>query len=240
MSEGETGAHAGFNSEAASIQRSKDIERWANERERVLNAGLTPDMVDKSSTPDLFRVREMIKVGQNWPKPDRASELVQMYGENSDWPLADNMVAYAWGTGEDARLAVLRPYWEKGDKANYKLKLRGIVLQDSPQQLAAIRKAAEAGHQEDIEWGVVDERTGITWEATGNVHQRAHLQDIELGSVDGVKDLTKAVTRGELKLVDKNTGVAIEVPEDPLVFFRTSGQLRKEAIVTTVRSKVKV
>jgi hypothetical protein len=238
--ESELGVHAGFTTEAASIQRSRDIEKLATEREGILRAGLTPDMVDRRSTPDLYRVRNAIRAGINWPESYRASELVKMYGGNLDWPLAINMVAYAWGTGEDARLVVLRPYWERGNRAGYRLKLRGIVLQDSPQQLAVVRKAVEAGRQEDIEWGVASEKTGIPWEARGGIHQRISLQDVELEDVTSVKGLTRALTVGEIKLSDRDTGKIIELPTDPLVFFRTSGRLRAESIVSSARSKVGV
>jgi len=239
MSRHESGLYAGFDSQAASIRRSKDLINWAAERNRILAAGLDPDMVDRNSTPDLFRIQAMIRAGINWPRPIRAGELTKNYKEYLGWPLAGNMVAYAWSSGSNARLAVLRPFWAKVAKEGYRLMLKGIVLQDSTKQVAAINDATHAERQEDIVWGKEDIPTAITWEAS-RVHDKTYLQEMELGDIDNIQGLTIAVTGGVLRLTDKYTMAVVKVPEDPFVFIRASKRLKRERIISTVLQRARI
>lgn len=234
MAEEIHGQYAGFDTERAAAQRAKDIHRARESTERLLRKGLDTEVVDDPNyTPDLFRIQGLIKAGI-WPRPRQASQLLQEEGKYGDKPLADHMVALGYGTGNDAKLLVFRPYRDN----NGQLMLRGIVITNSAQQSAAENQA----DSQSMQWGAVQEITGIPWEGSVK-HDRQSIVNIQAGEARTVGQLVKVLTEGQVLVQVNPRGgggpTKLDIPNDPFVFVNQSNRLVHEQQLFSLKEKAK-
>lgn len=235
MPEEDHGQHAGFATERAAAKRAKDNDRTRESTEGLLRKGLDTEVVDDPNyTPDLFRIQGLIKAGI-WPRPRQASQLPQVGEGIGAEPLADRMVALGYGTGNDAKLLVLRPYRDN----NGQLMLRGIVTTNSAQQQAAENQA----DSESMQWGAVQERTGIPWEGSAN-HGRQRIVDVPAGEARTVGQFVKGLIEGKFQLQvtpwnGRGEPTKLDIPRDPFVFVNQSNRLVHEQQLFSLKEKAK-